>query len=212
VSPKRGCMFVVGIVLTLAARLGAQQELPTFEEVVRNLTNANASLLSFRVEQAIDARAWFLRYRVLTTAYAARPARYRVVVHNLPWFMRSLGNVFAHAGRPEDVLAQYVPRVVAWKEEGGRRGLYLDLLGQRSEVNPPRAEVFVDSERWLVERVVLHYDWGEVFAESSYESISGFLLPVTVNVRIPAFYIRAVLTYQDYQLNVPVEDSMFAKK
>jgi hypothetical protein len=102
--------------------------------------------------------------------------------------------------------------MVAWKEDGGRRGLYLDLLGQRPEVNPPRAEVFVDPERWLVERVVLHYGWGEVFAESRYELISGSLLPVTVNVRIPALYIRAVLTYQDYQLNVPVQDSMFAEK
>jgi hypothetical protein len=198
--------------VALAPPLSAELQIPTFEEIVRNLVSVNASLQTFHMDQVVDARILVLRYRLQTTVYAARPARYKVVVHNPPWFLRPLGDVFAHSGRPEDLLVNYAPRAVTWKMEGGRRILRVDLERQTTTVTPPSLETFVDPNRWLVERVVLHYEWGSVFAESRYEPVSEFSLPSAVVVRVPRYGLEAVLAYQNYRLNVFLPDSMFASK
>lgn len=205
----RAAAVVVATVLCVGAALTAGPSLPTFEEVVKNLTNVNASLQAFQVEQIVELRILFLRYRLFTTVYAARPARYRVVVHDPPWFLRQFGTVFAQVGKPEDVLLQFVPRRVEWREEGGRRLLYLNVDRRFSEANPPSVEVFVDPDRWLVEKMVLHYEWGDVLSEYRYGLVAAYLLPSVISVRVPGYLAEAVLLYRNYQLNVPLPDSLF---
>jgi len=208
-------MVVYGLLVAAAFwafPAAAGQGAPAFEEVIASLAAVNAGLRSFQVEQIIDARIWFFSFRLLTTVYAARPARYRVVVHNPPWFLQPVGTVFTHLGRPEDLLVQYLPREIRWVEENGRRLLYLDLVRRLPEVNPPRAEGFVDPDRWLVVGMVLHYEWGDVYAEYTYDLVGGFLLPTVVTVRIPAYRITATARYRNYLLNVPIPDSMFADR
>ena len=202
----------IAVILSLTTGLNAQQAVPSFEEIVKNLASVNASLDSFQVEQVIEARFLFFRFRFLSTVYAARPARYRVVVHNPPWLLRRFGNVFAQAGSPQDLLTYYAPRVVAWKEDAGRRFLYLDLEKQLPVVNPPGVEAFIDPERWLIEKMVLHYEWGDVITDYQYCLTSDFFLPTVINVRISNYPIEVRLTYQNYQLNVPIPDSVFANK
>jgi len=206
------CGIAAALIVALAPPLSGEARIPAFEEIVRNLVSVNASLQTFQVDQVVDARVLIFRYRLQTTVYAARPARYRVVVHNPPWFLRPIGDVFAHSGRPEDLLVNYAPRAVAWRMDGSRPILWLDLGRQFSTVNPPGVEAFVDPGRWLVERLALHYEWGSVFAEPRYESVGGFLLPSAASVRVPRFGLEAALAYQNYRLNVFFPDSMFARK
>lgn len=205
----RGGPAIVATILGLTALFAAEPSLPTFEDVVQNLTNVNASLKSFQVEQIVELRILFLRYRLLATVYAARPARYRVVVHDPPWFLRRFGSVFAQAGNPEDVLRHYVPRRVEWREAAGRRLLYLSLERRFTEVNPPSVEAFVDPERWLAEKLVLHYEWGDVLAEYRYEVVADYLLPAVVTIRLPRYLAEAVVFHRNYRLNVPIQDSLF---
>lgn len=202
----------VGLALLTAAGLSAQPPLPSFDDVIGNLVGVNAALQSFRAEMGAEARFLIFRYRLSATVYAARPAKYRVIVHNPPWFLRPVGSDFAHVARPEDVLVNYTPRGIDWKDEGGRRMLYLDLLRRTPVANPPRVEAFVDPERWLIERTVLHYEWGTVFVESRYEVIGGFVLPSMVKIRLPRYFIETTLWYQDYQLSVDIPDSIFSTK
>ncbi len=75
-------VFVVG--MSLAATVSAQQPVPSFEQVVERMTAVNASLDTFRVEQEVEARVLLIRYVLSTTVFAARPARYHVIVHNPP--------------------------------------------------------------------------------------------------------------------------------
>ncbi len=203
---------IVAMVLGLAAAPAAEPSLPAFEDVVQNLTNVNASLKTFQVEQMVELRILFIRYRLFATVYAARPARYRVVVHDPPWFLRRFGSVFAQAGNPDDVLRHYVPRRVEWREETGRRLLYLILEKQFSEVNPPSVEALVDPERWLVEKLVLHYEWGDVLAEYRYEVVADYLLPAVITIRVPRYLAEAVVFHRNYQLNVPIPDSFFENR
>lgn len=198
--------------LAATAVIRAAEPVPLFEEIISNLKAVNGGLQTFEVEQIIDARVWFLRYRLLSTVYAARPARYRIVLHDAPWFLRPLGTVFAHVGSPEDLLTLYAPRAIDWRYEDGRRLLWLDLVKRQPSANPPAGEVFVDPERWLVQRMVLRYEWGDVFAEYTYGQVGAFWLPVTIRLRVPRYAIDAVATYQNYRLNVPLDDGVFTTK
>lgn len=208
----QGGVLVAVLVMAMGVPLEADQQLPSFEDTVSRLTHVNATLQTFQVEQDVDVRWLFFRFRLLTTVYAARPAKYKMIVHNPPWLLRRYGTVFAQVARPEDALANYVARTTAWREDGARRLLYLDLQKLHAAVNPPRVEAWVDPGRWLVERLSLHYDWGDVIAEYQYELLGGFLLPSTINVHTPNYPIAFTLSYRDYQLNVSIPDSIFEIK
>lgn len=200
------------VLLVFAVAVRAQQPVPAFEDVVARLIGVNESLHSFKVEQDIEVRVWFLRYRIRSTVYAARPARYRVEIHNMPWFLRSVGSAFSFVGRPEDVLTLYAPQRVEWRAEESGRRLYLDLLRREARVNPPRAEAFIDPERWLFDRMALHYEWGTIDADYAFGVIDGFLLPLTITMRVPAYRVTARISYRNYQLNVPLPDSVFSTR
>ncbi len=203
-------VFVVG--MSLAATVSAQQPVPSFEQVVERMTAVNASLDTFRVEQEVEARVLLIRYVLSTTVFAARPARYHVIVHNPPWFLRSLGDEFGMVSRPEDVLVAYAPRTVEWKEENGRSWLYLSLQGMREGVNPARVEALIDPSRWLVWKTTFHYAWGDLLTEYSYGVVGGFYLPDVLLVRVPGYMLSATIRHHDYQLNIPISDEVFVKK
>ncbi len=205
----RGSALLTALVMVLGAPLQDVQKVPTLEDTVHRLTHVNVSLQTFQVEQDVDVRWLLFRFRLLSTVYAARPAKYKVIVHNPPWFLRRFGTVFVQAARPEDVLANYVARKAGWRDEGGRRFLYLDLAKLHAGVNPPSLEALVDPSRWLVERLTLHYDWGDVVAEYRYQLLGGFLLPSAISVHTPNYPIACTLTYRDYRLNVTLPDAIF---
>ncbi len=204
--------FLGAMVIGCRVPLHAAPSIPTLEEVVYKLTHVNESLQTFQVEQDVEARWLFFRFRMQSTVYAARPAKYKVVVHDPPYLLRRFGSVFVQVGRPEDVLVHYTPRMMAWKDDRGRQLLYLGLVKLQAEVNPPTLEAFIDPARWLVERLLLHYDWGDVIADYQYTGVGGFTLPITVSVSMPNYPIAVTLAFRDYQLNVPLPDSLFETK
>ncbi len=205
----RATILLPTLVMVLGAPLQDIQKVPTLEDTVHRLTHVNVSLQTFQVEQDVDVRWLLFRFRLLSTVYAARPAKYKVIVHNPPWFLRRFGTVFTQAGRPEDVLTNYMARKTAWRDEGGRRLLYLDLAKLHAGVNPPSLEALVDPSRWLVERLTLHYEWGDVVADYHYQLLGGFLLPSAISVHTPNYPIACTLTYRDYRLNVTFPDAIF---
>jgi len=190
----------------------AQPPVPSLEQVVARMTAVNASLDTFRVEQEIDARVLFIRYVLTTTVYAARPARYHVIVHNPPWFLRSLGNEFGMVSRPEEVLVTYAPRAAAWKEEDGRAWLYLALEGTREGVNPARVEALIDPALWLVGKTTFHYAWGDLLTTYTYRQVERFYLPDVLAVRVPGYMLAATVRHYDYRLNIPIPDEVFVTK
>lgn len=215
VRPGNFSRIVASVLLTvLLFALGVppastQRFVPSFEDIVSNLSSVNSSLQSFQVEQVIEARFLFFRITLNSTVYAVRPARYRVIVHNPPWFLGSLGSVFTHVGSPQDVLVLYIPSEISWRPNGGREVLYVHAVKRRPDVNPPSAEGYIDPDRWLFERLIGHYDWGDVDAEYNYGFVEGYLLPSIIRVRVPKYFIEATLTYKNYQVNVPIADSLF---
>ena len=198
--------FALASLGSLARTAGGQ---PTFEEIVDRLSQVNASLQTLIVEQVADIRLLgFFRWRLHATVYAARPASYKVVIHDAPYLLRGLGQAFSDISSPERVLADY--RAVAIRSSPEGR-LVVDIVGNGPQVNPPSGTIVVDTQRWLVEESLLKYDWGDVRASYRYDQIGGYLLPVLIRVSVPAVALHAEVTYGDYRLNVPIPPETFAK-
>jgi hypothetical protein len=205
-------VVVVILATSLTSASSAQPAVPLFDEVVQSIAAVNSSLNTFRVEQEIVASVLMFHFEFSASVFASRPARYHVIVHDAPWPFSSLGNEFGQAARPEDVLAQYIPRTIAWRDEDGRQWLYLSLEGRHAEVNPPRVEALIDQSRWLVGKTQFHYAWGDLIAEYRYVRYEGFYLPDVLMVRAPSFFLSATIKHHDYQLNVVIPEEVFVTK
>jgi hypothetical protein len=205
-------VVVVFLVTNLAVASSAQIAVPSFDEIVLSLTSVNSSLNTFRVEQEIVASVLIFHFEFNASVFASRPARYHVIVHDAPWPFSSLGSEFGLAARPDDVLTQYVPRAIGWRNEDGRQWLYLSLEGSHADVNPLRVEALVDPLKWLVGKTQFHYAWGDLMTEYRYARYEGFYLPDVLLVHAPSFFLSAVIKHHDYQLNVVIPEEMFVKK
>ncbi len=205
-------VVVIILVTSLAVESSAQIAVPSLDEVLQNLAVVNSSLNTFRVEQEIVASVLLFHFEFSASVFASRPARYHVIVHDAPWPFSSLGNEFGLAARPEDVLSQYVPRTIGWRDEDGQQWLYLSLESRHADVNPPRVEALVDPSRWLVGKTVFHYPWGDLIAEYRYVRYETFYLPDVLLVRAPSFFLSATIRHHDYQLNVVIPEEVFVTK
>ncbi len=204
--------LVGALAIGLGPPVHAEQQAPSFEDIVQKLTLVNGALRTFQADQDVDVRWLIFRFRLTSTVYAARPAKYKLVLHNPPWILRQFGTAYVQVARPEDVLVQYGARTIAWKDESGRRLLYLELARAHPGVNPPTLEAFIDPTRWLVERLNLHFAWGTVIAEYEYGLIREFVLPSRIRLHTSSYPFAAAMTFRDFQLNVPIPDAVFDSK
>ena len=202
-------MRAVVVALCLAAPGRSADGPPTFEQIVDRLKSVNPSLHTLIVEQNTLVH-WMgiFHFLLRTTVYAARPAQYKVVVHEAPAILRPLGDTFYLASSPEQVLADYRPTSI---RHGPDNTLLLELTAARPSVNPPSGAAAIDTTRWLVQEVTLNYEWGQLKARYSYAEVEGFLLPETIAISLARFPLSAELTYKDYRLNVPIDPAVFAQ-
>lgn len=196
------------VLMAVGAGLRPARAEPSFAEIVTQLAAINGGLHTFVVDQMVDVRVlrifhWGLR----TTVYAARPANYKIVIHNLPPALRSVGNVFADISSPEDILRKY--RATSIRSAGS--SLVVELAGADALVNPPAGKVTIDATRWVIEELSLNYEWGDVRAKYKYGTVDQFLLPISAQAWVPRFAVSADITYANYQLNVPIPPATFDK-
>ena len=195
--------------LCLAAPADSEQPQPTFEQVVEQLNSINPALKTLIVEQtAVVHWMGIFHFLLRTTVYAARPALYKVIVHEAPALLRPLGDTFYMISSPEQVLADY--RATSIRQDA-EDTLVVELVATRSSVNPPSGTALIDGKRWIMQEVILNYQWGKLKARYHYAEVEGFLLPDSVSVSFPRFPLSAELTYTNYRLNAPIDPAVFAQ-
>lgn len=207
--PRSVMLMIHGVVLVLTAvalgRPAAAQ--PSFQEIVDRVKAVNPTLQTFIVDQIIDVRFLGLfHWRIHSTVYAARPARYKIVMRNLPLVLRGVGNAFADMTSPEEILAGYQANAIQALPDNR---LHLELVATHNNTNPRGGAVIVDVNRWLIEELHARYDWGEVRANYTYGTIEGYALPISARMWALTFPIRADLTFSNYQINVPIPQGTF---
>lgn len=189
-----------------AQRVAAQ---PSFAEVTDRLKSVNPTLRTFIVDQAVDARVLgVFHWRMRTTLYAARPASYKVIIHDPPPLIGRFADVIGDVSSPEEVLANY--RASAIRPAPNNR-LIVDLVGTSAAVNPPAVIATVDAARWLIDDLLLKYAWGDVRVGYRYDNVGGYLLPVTARIDVPRFTIGADVAFINYRLNAPIPPGIFEK-
>ena|SRR2546425_668393 len=195
--------------LCLAVPGGGEEPQPTFEQVVERLNLVNPALKTLIVEQtAVVHWMGIFHFLLRTTVYAARPALYKVIVHEAPAILKPLGDTFYMISSPEQVLADYRAASI---RPGTDDTLIVGLVATKSSVNPPGGTVMIDTRRWLVQEITLNYQWGQFKAQYHYDDVEGFLLPGTISVSLPRFPLSAELTYTNYRLNAPIDPAVFAQ-
>ncbi|MDQ7850627.1 MAG: hypothetical protein QN152_11840 [Armatimonadota bacterium] len=200
-------LAVAALLMVLGSGASRAAGQSSFPEVLERLNQVNPGLVTFIVDQAAQVRVLGLfRWELRATVYAARPARYKVVVHNMPAVLRGLGSVFAGVSSAEQLLADY--RATAVRRDGGAH-LVVEVAGARPEVNPPAGVAVIDEGRWTVEELRLRYSWGELLARYRYTVIDGYLLPTSARVWVFGIPAQADLTYSNYRLNVPLPPDTF---
>ncbi|MBI4278635.1 MAG: hypothetical protein HY660_09280 [Armatimonadetes bacterium] len=207
---RRGVGVVMAVLAALAGGPAAAQErVPGLEEIVARMRQVNPSLQTFVSEQVVDLNVVGIPIRLRSTIYAARPARYKIVFHNLPGFLNRAGDAFAQAARPEQLIEDY--RVVAADVvvENTRKMYHLILRGRRPEVNPPSGEMWVDAQTWVVPKMVLSYEWAVMTATYAFADRQGHLVPDVITVAIPRYRVSARMIFHDYRFNVPLGNDVF---
>ena len=199
----------VAVALCLAVPGGGEEPLPSFEQIVEQLNSVNPALKTLVVDQTAIVH-WMGIFHLLlrTTVYAARPALYKVVVHEAPAILRPLGDTFYLVSSPEQVLADYRASSI---RQGAENTLVLELAAGRPSVNPPSGTAVIDAARWLMQEVNLNYQWGRLKVHYNYAKVEGSLLPDTISIVLVRFPVTAELTYTNYRLNTPIDPSVFAQ-
>jgi len=204
---KRIITLIFMIVAATAAGVQRVAAQPSLAELADRLKGVNPSLRTFIVDQAIDARVLgIFHWRMGATLYAARPGAYKVIIHNPPPLIGRFADVVGDVSSPEQVLANY--RATAIRAAPNNR-LMVDLVGITPSVNPPSAAVIIDAARWVVEDLLLKYDWGDVRVVYRFDVVSGYLLPVSARIEVPRYTITADVTFVGYRLNVPIPPGIF---
>lgn len=197
-------LTLIGALAGAVRQAGAQV---TLESVVDKVKGVNPALRTLVVEQTVDVRVFLVfRWKIRTTLYAARPANYRIVVHNPPPWVARYGTVFSDISSPEKILSDYRATAIRRRDENH---LLLELVAARTGTNPPAGNLVVETERWLVEELIGRYDWGDVRAVYQYEQVEDFFLPVRARVTISTLPVRADITFSEYRLNAPLPPELF---
>lgn len=197
------------IVAATAAGVHRVAAQPSLVDLADRLKSVNPTLRTFIADQTIDARVLgVFHWRMRATLYAARPGSYKVIIHDPPPLIGRFAEAVSDVSSPEQVVANY--RVTAVRPAPNNR-LIVDLAGTSPSVNPPSAVATIDASRWLIEDLLLKYDWGDVRVTYKFGLVSGYLLPVTARIEVPRYTITADIGFTAYRLNVPIPPGVFDK-
>src|SRR2546425_5294732 len=127
------CLVVAALaMLGIAVPANSLQPQPTFPEIVERLNSVNPTLKSLIVDQnALVHWMGVFHFLLRTTVYAARPALYKVIVHEAPAILRPLGDSFYMISSPEQVLADYRATSIRQDED---EMVTVELVATRSSV------------------------------------------------------------------------------
>lgn len=167
------CMFF-GMVWTVTGLQAAAAQ-PSVDEIVANVrmvSGERPERFSFR--QDIELRVLFLRWTFYTDVRRSGDA-IDVQVHGAPGFLST--DVSASLLEVSEGLDGFTLEFVEQVERGGDV-LYV-LRGQAKPENRGGARggtIWVNGRTWLVDEAVLHYEWGNMTLQQTFETVNGFTL------------------------------------
>jgi hypothetical protein len=184
--------------------------------VLARVIERNPELSSYQGRMHVDVHVtsfpWVSEHLDATTYYK-RPSNYEVVFDRVPSYARGFEKLYTDIGDPADWEKRFVVTPAGEAAFGNHTDLALRLV-QRVRGMIDHETVLVDPQTWTIDQIRYdYYNGGSITMSQTFRSVGGYLLLAAQRADIAIPHVRAVAygTYDDYQTNVAVADSVFER-
>ena len=184
--------------------------------VLARVIERNPNLASYQGRMHVEIRLIsfpFIREHLDATTYYQRPSNYEVVFDKLPSFARGFEKLYTDIGDPANWEKRFVITPAGDAQFENHRDIALHLV-QRVRGMIDHETVLVDPATWTIDQIRYdYYNGGSITMSQAFRSVGGYLMLASQRADIAIPHIRAVAygSYSDYQTNVAVDPSVFAK-
>jgi len=191
---------------------------PDAHAVIRQILARNPLLNSFQTRVHVQVRMLnfpFLSLGLEGTSYFKRPDGYEVVFDRVPRYASGLKRVFADIADPASWERDWNVKSAGVQIIDTRSLLELQLTKKIPSATLREADAFVDPGSFAIARMEWHY-WsgGSIVMTQTYKDEGGYSVIASQHADIHIPHVRAVAdaTYDTYQTNVAIDDSLFAQR
>jgi len=205
------------LVLATQGEAMAQQpaDIPDAQAVIRRVLQRNPSLETF--QSRMHVRVHMLNFPWISlhlegTSYFKRPNAYEVVFDRVPGYASSLKHVFADIADPVEWQRDWKITCLGLRTVDGAPLLLLQMTKPDSGARVREQDAFIDPASFAVARMEWHYtDGGSITMTQTYKTEGSYVLISSQHADIQIPHVRAVAdaSYDTYQTNVAVSDSVF---
>lgn len=185
--------------------------------VIVRMIASNPALISYRARVHVGVHMLnfpYLSPQLDGTSYYKRPASYEVVFDSVPFYMRGFSKLFADMGQPGSWERDQNVALLGMRVESGEPLLLLRMTKKIHSDILDHTDAYVDARTYRLVRMEWYYrSGGTIVMTQSYRTANGFTVPATQHATVNIPHVHAVgdAVYDDYQVNVVVDDTVFTK-
>lgn len=183
--------------------------------VLRNMAAVNASVKSYQVRIHLDAKVHaFLSLPLAldATYYFKQPDKVQVVFDSVPELAKQFQSFYASSGTPATWPKTYHITLMPHTTGDPLGSAVLKLVPKDNGGSLDHALMTVDTSTWGVVAQQWLYKDGSSIDVTQFNATGGmYVLPThqEADFRFPRYKAHVVADFGDYQINVPIPDSIF---
>lgn len=214
----RGLLATAALAAVLALPAVAATEVPqSAHDVIERMIACDPALNSYRAR--VHVAVHMLSFPYLSpdldgTAYYKRPANYEVVFDSVPFYMKGFSRLFADMGQPGAWERDQNVVLAGTRVEGGQSLLVLRMTKKIHSDILDHVDAFVNASNYELVRMEWHYrSGGTIVMTQSYRLQGGFAVPFSQHATVNIPHVHAVgdAVYNQYQMNVAVDNAVFSR-
>ena len=182
--------------------------------VLRNMAAVNASVKSYEVRVHLDAKVHAflsLPLALNATYYFKQPDKVQVVFDTVPELAKQFQSFYASTGTPATWPKTYVVSLMPPSPDDPAGGVVLKLV-PKGGGSLDHALITVDTSTYgIVAQQWLYKDGSSINVTQFNDTGGTYVLPShqEADFRFPGYKAHVVANFGDYQINVPIPDSVF---
>ncbi|MEN3014542.1 MAG: hypothetical protein ABDH21_00545 [bacterium] len=219
---NRTIKFLIALLFSLLSLSIVKSEYIPPEEILDRMTLSIYGLSSYRCKVKINANVidFGISVSLNGTVYFKEPNKLALKLEDLPLDIQDKYKIsFTQTAVPGMVSKtykeKYKAKFVGVKNFTGNRKVYVLHMEPYKKSSVQSVLMFVDSQNYTIPRAIIFYrDGGKVTIDQVYSRIQEYYLPSKQEVFFDFSKVRANLVseFYDYEINIPVEDSIFENK
>ncbi|MHB8463066.1 MAG: LolA family protein [Vulcanimicrobiaceae bacterium] len=215
---RRFLVALTLLVAFVAPSLGRTADATDAQTVVDRMIARNPSLSSYRARVHIHFKMnnfpWYAS-NLDGTSYFKRPNNYEVVFDKVPWYAKSFPRLFDDVGDPTSWLRTENIALLPPTTRDGKTYLVLKLTKKIHSSILDYALAYIDPKSYTLDRMEWQYtSGGRIVMTQQYALEGGYSVIVAQHAEIDIPHVRAIAdsSYDPYQTNVAVNDSVFRQR